>query len=95
MKNYKHYYKLFTEAPIVGTDTTEVIASDDEYEINEGEIREDLYASYGYCIHGWCGDDPTEEEYEDFIAECTVELTEISKEEFEMAVEDGFPYNLY
>lgn len=95
MMDYKHYYKLFTDTPFVGTDETTVIASNDEYEVDEDEIREDLYASYGYCIHGWGEEDPTEDEYEDFLADCTVELEEISKEEFLKEMEDGCGFALY
>lgn len=95
MKDYNHYYRLFTEAPIVGTDTTMLIASNEEYEVDEDGIRDDLFESYGYCIHGWCEEDPTEEEYEDFIADCTVELTAITKEAFLQGVDEGFSFAVY
>ena len=97
MENYNHYYKLFTEAPFVGTDSTELIASNTPIELTEEEAcqyREDLFNSYGYLIHGWGEEDPTDDEYEDFIAECVVTFEEITKEEFEMAVEDGYDYRV-
>ena len=84
------YYKLFTETPICGTDETELIASETEFEIDEDEIKQDLYDSYGYLINGWGYVDPTEEEAEDFMADCTVLLDEITEEEFEELAEDGY-----
>lgn len=95
MKDYEHYYELFTDTPFVGTDEIIFIASNGEYEIDEDVIREDLYASYGYMINGWGEDDPTDEEYENFIADCTVELTAITKEAFLEGVDEGFSYEIY
>ena len=89
-----HYYKLYTSTPFCGTDTTELIVSDYEYEIDEDEIKEDLFSSYGYLIHGWFSDDPTEEEYEDFISDCEVSLTELTKEEFEEECDNGYDISL-
>lgn len=84
------YYKLYTETPFCGTDETELIVSETEFEIDEDEIKQDLYASYGYLINGWGYDDPTEEEAEDFMEDCTVLLEEITEEEFEELAEDGY-----
>lgn len=94
MKDYKHYYELYYSSPYCGTDTTEIIASNSKYHIDEDEIREDLYASYGYLINGFYGDDPTEEEYEEFIAECTVCFKEISQEEFLRLYDDGYAFRV-
>lgn len=93
--DFKHYYKLETSSPFCGTDETEIIASNSEYKIDEDGIREDLFNSYGYLINGWGQEEPTEEEYEDFIAECTVNLEEISEKEFIELLDDGYHYSVY
>lgn len=91
-----NYYKLYTSAPFCGTDETVLIISDQEYAINEDEIRESLYDSYGYLIHGWDEEDPTEEEYEDFKADCEIIFEKISKEQLEQEHEEnGWDIEMY
>lgn len=91
-----NYYKLYTSTPFCGTDETVLITANYEYEIDEDEIKEDLYNSYGYLINGWGEDDPIEEEYEDFIAECEVTLTKLTKEEFDQEYEEnGWDIQMY
>ena len=41
---------------------------------------------FGYMVNGWAEDDPTEEQEEEFKAGCSVEITEITKEEWEEEV---------
>lgn len=84
-----NYYKLYTSSPFCGTDTTILIVANYEYEINEDEIKEDLFADYGYLINGWGSEEPTEEEYEDFIADCEVTLEKITKEQFDYEAEEN------
>lgn len=91
-----NYYKLYTSTPFGGTDEIVLIVANYDYEVDEDEIKEDLFASYGYLINGWSEEDPTEEEYEDFIAECEVTLTKLTKEEFEQeAEENGWDIEMY
>ena len=84
------YYKLETSAPYCGTDETRLICSENEIEIDEEEEKNNIFDSYGYLINGWCGDNPTEEEEEEFKDDCSVELTELTEEEFNQYVEDGY-----
>lgn len=91
-----NYYKLYTSTSFCGTDETVLIVANYEYEVDKDEIKEDLFASYGYLINGWGEEDPTEEEYEDFIAECEVTLTKLTKEEFNQeAEENGWDIEMY
>ena len=84
------YYKLETSTPYVGTDETILIYSRNEIEIDEEEEKNNLFESYGYLINGWIGDDPTEEEEEEFKDSCTVEFTELTEEEYLQYAEDGY-----
>lgn len=84
------YYKLETSAPYWGTEETHLICSENEIEIDEEEEKDNLFESYGYLINSWHGDDPTEEEEEEFKCYCSVELTELTEEEFHQYVEDGY-----
>lgn len=84
MKNFYYYFKKGT--PYCGTEEEVVIVSDSECEIDEEEIIQDLYDSYGYLINGWDEEVSEEEEEEqeyDFKSGCYVEFKEITKEQFE------------
>lgn len=84
------YYKFETSTPYVGTDKMHLIYSENEIEIDEEEEKQELFELYGYLINGWGQDDPTEEEEEEFKDDCTVELVELTEEEFFQYVEDGY-----
>lgn len=87
------YFKLYTESPFCGTDNTELFITDGaDFDVDYDEIAQDLFDSYGYLIHGWGEEDPTEEEIDDFILNCTVDLKEISEKEFYELLDDGFSY---
>lgn len=91
MSNKKvYYYYFFTDTPFCGTDETTLVTANTPQEIDEDEIRQDLFNSYGYLINGWGEDEPTDEEQDDFIAECTVEFREITKDEFEKYLDEGY-----
>lgn len=86
----EYYYKLYTSSPYVGTDETILIRSKNgEYEVDENEIKYGLLEDYGYLACGWNGD-MTEEQEEEFMDNCEVSLTAISKETFDSMVEDGY-----
>lgn len=94
--NNLNYYKLYTSTPFCGTDETVLIVANYEYEADEDETKEELYNSYGYLINGWGEEDPTEEEYEDFIADCEVTLEKLTKEEFTKEYdENGWDIQMY
>ena len=91
-----NYYIYHTETPFCGTDETRLIVANYEFEIDEDEVRQDLFDSYGYLINGWDGDEPTEEEYENFIADCYVSLEKITKERFKQEYEtNGWDIDAY
>ena len=87
----EYYYKLYTSSPYVGTDETILIRSKNgEYEIDEESIKEELLNDYGYLASGW-NEEMTEEEEEEFKNSGEVSLTAISKEAFDLMVEeDGY-----
>lgn len=84
------YFKINYEAAYCGTQNTEYhyqegdITPDQENEIWQDKVN-DLFDMFGFLI----SDDPTEEEEEEFKADCFVEITEITKEEWE----EGVGYN--
>ena len=84
------YYKLYTSAPYCGTEETRLICSENEIEIDEEEEKTNLFESYGFLINGWGEDDPSEEEEEKFKCDCSVELTELTEEEFLQYVYYGY-----
>lgn len=87
------YFKLFTDTPIIGTDETELFITDGaDFEVDHDEIAQQLFDDYGYLIHGWGEEDPTEDEEEDFISDCIVDLEEISFEEFYELTEEGYSF---
>jgi len=91
-----NYYKLYTSTPFCETDETVLIVANYDYEVDEDEIKEDLYNSYGYLINGWGEDEPSEEEYENFIADCEVTLEKLTKEEFTKEYdENGWDIQMY
>jgi len=85
-----YYYRLFTDTTFCGTDETILVTANSPQSIDEEEIRQGLFESYGYLINGWGEEEPTEEECDDFIAECTVEFEEITKEEYEKLLDEGY-----
>lgn len=88
------YFRIDYESVYCGTQNTDYhcqegeLTPDQEQEIWEDKTQ-DLFEMFGYLINGWAEDDPTEEEEENFKADCSVEITEITKEEWE----EGVGYN--
>lgn len=88
------YFRIDYESAYCGTQNTDYhcqegeLTPDQEQEIWEDKTQ-DLFEMFGYLINGWAEDDPTEEEEEEFKADCSVEITEITKEEWE----EGVGYN--
>lgn len=79
------YFRIDYEAAYCGTQNTDYMCQEEditpaqEIEIWEDKVQ-DLFEMFGYLINGWVGDDPTEEQEEEFKADCSVEITEITKE---------------
>lgn len=91
-----NYYKLHTDTPFCGTDTTVLIVSKYEYEVDEDEVKEDLFADYGYLLDGWTEEGLPEEDYENFKSECEVTLEKITKEQFDQEYEEnGWDIEVY
>ena len=83
------YYHIHGETRYCGTDIDNYIETETElstYEEREIEIDmvNDLTDSYSYLESGW-GEDLTDEEEEEFRADCCVEITEITEREFLIA----------
>lgn len=80
------YYKFTAETPFCGTNHEEYRAYEKEpteVELNElaDEICADNAASFEYLVSG-CDDEPTEEELEDYYADCYGGWVEVSEEEY-------------
>ena len=82
------YYKFTANTPYCGTDTEEYKAFEErptekELESIAEEICRNTAESFEYLINGWGGDDPTEEELENYYADCDSSYEEISQKEYE------------
>ena len=86
----KYYYYVETSSPYCGTDTRDICVSSKEIEFDEDEMRQDIFDSYGYLINGWHEEDPTEEEEEEFKADCTVIIKSLTEEEFLQYIDEGY-----
>lgn len=80
------YYKFTAETPYCGTDYEEYRAFKDEpteEELSEiaDEICADNAASFEYLISGW-DEEPTEEEKEDYYADCCCTWVEVTEEKY-------------
>lgn len=82
------YVKFTYDTPYAGTREYEYLAFPDD----TPKVHLDLWAEEGaqdngetfeYLVTGWEGDDPTEEELEDYYEGVTGRWEEISKEEWE------------
>lgn len=82
------YYEFKADTPYCGTEHTEyhefeVRPSEAELEEMCDEICYNNANGYEYLINGWDGDDPSEEELDNYYADCYGAWREISKEEYE------------
>lgn len=83
------FYKVTLDTPYCGTESTEYISAETKRDAEEqaGEMLQAHAESYEYLITGWDGeyfDDEEEMEMalENYYADCSFELEEISEEEF-------------
>lgn len=80
------YYRLHGETAYCGTDVDAYLAFPDDEELDvedhEETMLQDLFDSFSYLETGWNeeSDDPDFEE--NFKADCTVYLVEITEEEY-------------
>ena len=84
------YYHIHGETRYCGTDVDDYIKTENEYNFQdiqeiESDMIENLVSSYSYLESGW-DEDLTEEEEEDFRADCLVEITEITEKEYLIAI---------
>ena len=84
------YYHIHGKTGYCGTDIDNYIETENEYnsrdiEEIENNMIEDLVCEYSYLESGW-DEDLTEEEEEDFRANCFVEVTEITEKEYLIAI---------
>ena len=84
------YYHIHGETIYCGTDIDNYIETENEYnsrdiEEIENDMIEDLVCEYSYLKSGW-DEELTEEEEEDFRADCFVEVTEITEKEYLIAI---------
>lgn len=84
------YYHIHGETRYCGTDIDNYVETENEYNIHdiqeiENDMIEDLISSYSYLESGW-DEELTEEEYDDFRANCFVEVTEITEKEYLIAI---------
>ena len=84
------YYHIHGETRYCGTDIDDYIETESEYSFQdiqeiENDMIENLVSSYSYLESGW-DEDLTEEEEEDFRADCLVEITEITEKEYLIAI---------
>lgn len=84
------FYKVTLDTPYSGTDSIEYISVETEREAREraGEMLQAHAESYEYLVTGWDGEYFDNEEememaLEDYHADCSFELEEISEEEFD------------
>ena len=80
------YYKFIMETPYCGTEETVYEAYEEELTIDDlNRIAEDLCQthaeSYSYLVAGW-GEEPSEEELDNYYADCFCAWEEITKEEY-------------
>ena len=84
------YYHIHGETGYCGTDIDNYVETENEYnsrDIEEikNDMIEDLVSEYSYLESGW-DEELTEEEEEDFRADCFVEVTEITEKEYLIAI---------
>lgn len=82
------YYKFVSDTPYCGTEEEHFEAFEEqptEEELTEyaDSFRADAINNFSYLINDWDGDEPTDEQMEEFESECSCTYTEISKEEYE------------
>lgn len=83
------FYKVTLDTPYCGTESTEYISAETQRDAEEqaGEMLQAHAEGYEYLVTGWDGeyfDDEEEMEMalENYHADCSFELEEISEEEF-------------
>lgn len=84
------YYHIHGETRYCGTDIDnyeafETKLSTQQIRDIEHEMVEDLVSAYSYLESGW-DEDLTNEEEDDFRADCYVEITEITEREYLIAI---------
>ena len=84
------YYHIHGETQYCGTDIDNYVETKSEYNFQdiqeiENDMIENLVSSYSYLESGW-DEDLTEEEEDNFRADCFVEITEITEKEYLIAI---------
>ena len=87
----KNLYKVTCYTPYCGTDTIYWVFADHEGDIPEEELNDWVYenaGSFEYLATGWDEDFETEEDREDFYADCGYDIS--GPYELDEAVEEGY-----
>jgi hypothetical protein len=87
----KNLYRVTCYTPYCGTDTTYWVFADHEGDIPEETLNEWVMENaegYEYLVTGWDEDFETEEEREDYYADCGYDIS--GPYELDEAVEEGY-----
>ena len=87
----KNLYKVTCYTPYYGTDTTYWVLADHEGDIPEEDLDSWVHEgaeSFEYLTTGWDEDFETEEDREEFYAECGYDIS--GPYELKEAVEEGY-----
>lgn len=82
-----YYYKFTATTPYCGTDTEELFESEEPLEqwaIDEmcADYAREVGETYSYLATGWDEDWDTEEDEENYFADCSCECEELTFEEW-------------
>ena len=87
----KNLYKVTCYTPYCGTDTTYWVFADHEGDIPEEDLNDwvqENAESFEYLVNGWGEDFETEEDREDYYADCGYDIS--GPYELDEAKEEGY-----
>ena len=87
----KNLYKVTCTTPYCGTDAEYWVYADSEESIDKNDLEEwvnENAEAYSYLATGWCEDFETEEDEENYYADCGYDIS--GPYTLEDAIEEGF-----